>query len=85
MSEENENINEPEATYEASSKRKITFFNSFEEAEEHGLKEMAAHSYQQRLANLEIIRRRTYSHLLLPNGKWPPLEKIITIETGTLK
>jgi hypothetical protein len=69
----------------SSIQKKITFFNSFEEAEEHGLREMAGHSHEERLRNLEIIRRRTYSHLLLPNGQWPPLKKVITIEKGTFK
>jgi hypothetical protein len=61
-------------------KKKITFFNSFEEAEEHGLRVMASHSHEERLRNLQILRKRTYSHLLLPDGTWPPLARIITIE-----
>lgn len=55
--------------------RKLTFFNSFEEAELHGLKEMAAHTYEQRLANLEVLRARTFN-----TNK--PLERVITIITG---
>lgn len=60
-------------------KRKLTFFNSFEEAEEHKLIEMASHSHEQRLENLEVLRRRIYGHLLLPDGSWPPLARVITI------
>lgn len=87
--DENENkVNEPAADYVKplpDNKRSITFFKSFEEAELHGLKEMAAHSHAQRLINLEIIRKRTYAHLLLPNGEWPPLKRVITIEKGSIE
>ena len=33
--------------------------NNGKAAELHGLKEMAAHTYEQRLSNLEILRKRT--------------------------
>ncbi|MBS1622687.1 MAG: hypothetical protein JST83_01615 [Bacteroidetes bacterium] len=85
MSDETQNLNESGAAYDARPKKKITFFSSFEEAEEHGLREMASHSYEQRLENLEVIRRRTYGHRLLPDGSWPPLDRIITIEKRTDK
>lgn len=86
MSDEINKVNEPEIEYRAvTSQKKITFFNSFDEAEEHGLKEMSGHSYEKRLENLEILRKRTNGHLLLPDGTWPPLKKIITIEKGTFK
>lgn len=55
--------------------RKLTFFNSFEEAELHGLQEMAAHTYEQRLANLEVLRARTFNTR-------KPLERVITIIIG---
>ena len=85
MAKDENNLGEPEVQYgSVQPPKKITFFNSFEEAEEFGLKEMASHSYEERLRNLAAIRRRTYSHLLLPNGKWPPLKRIITIEKGTI-
>ena len=85
MSDEQDKVNEPAVTYRTVHQNKITFFNSFEEAEEHGLKQMAAHSYAERLANLEVLRKRTYKHLLLANGEWPPIEKMITIEKRDLK
>ncbi len=86
MPDDNNNINKPEAAYGASpSQKKIRFFNSFDEAEEYGLKEMARHSHEERLKNLEVLRRRTFNYLLLPNGKWPPLKRIITIEKGEFK
>jgi hypothetical protein len=81
MIEKDNKKNGPEVAY--ASEKKITFFNSFAEAEEHGLRQMANHSYEERLRNLETIRRRTYGHLLLPNGNWPPLKKTITIEKGS--
>jgi hypothetical protein len=84
MAEDDNQLSEPEATYgNASSKKEIIFFNSFDEAEEYGLKKMAAHSHEERLKNLETLRRRTYAYSLLPNGKIPPLEKIITVIKGS--
>ena len=56
MKDETENKAE-EPLVEYSGKR-LTFFNSFEEAELHGLKEMASHTYEQRLSNLETLRKR---------------------------
>ena len=83
MTEEDNMVNEPDMAY--TSQKKITLFNSFAEAEDHGLKEMANHSYEERLRNLETIRRRTYGHLLMPDGSWPPLKKTITIVKGFYK
>ena len=86
MSDEDSHLNEPEAKYGTShSKRKIIFFNSFEESEEYGLKQMASHSYEERLSNLETLRKRSFNHLRLPDGNRPPLKKTITIEFGTYK
>lgn len=86
MSEENNNINEPEMAYGTeSSKKQITFFNSFDEAEEYGLRQMAGHSHEQRLKNLAVLRWRTYSYLLLPDGSIPPMGKKITIIQASYK
>ena len=76
--EKQDKVNEPRAEYS----RKITFFNSFEEAELHGLKEMAGHSYTQRMENLELLRKRMFADRLDANGNWLPLEKTITIIKG---
>ena len=79
MEEEKENkLNEPIVTYE----RKISFFNSFEEAELHGLREMAGHSHTQRMGNLEVLRKRMFADRLDSNGNWLPLERTITIIKG---
>lgn len=86
MADETNKVNEPAVQYSpVTSQKKITFFNSFDEAEEHGLKEMASHSYEKRLENLQILRKRFNRHLLLPDGSWPALQKIITIEKGTFR
>jgi hypothetical protein len=71
---------EPSVAYGS---KRLTFFNSFDEAEEHSLKEMKGHTFEQRLANLEILRKRYFNSLLLPNGNWPPLKRIITVIKGT--
>jgi hypothetical protein len=39
--------------------------------------------YAERMERLEIMRKQMYSHLLLPNGDWPPLARVITIKKGT--
>ena len=86
MIDDNGNINEPEAKYESGSpKKEIIVFNSFEDAEEYGLKKMAGHSYEERLINLEILRRRSFNRLRLTDGSRPPLKRIITIEYATYK
>ena len=80
MSDDINNLGEPEAAYSAnSSKKTIRFFNSFDEAEEYGLREMANHSHEERLRNLQILRKRIYSEYLLPDGTWPRMERKLTI------
>lgn len=61
-SKEESNLNEPVSGYQPSSlDKQITFFNSFEEAKELGRKEMAVHSPEERMRNLEIWRKRIYN------------------------
>jgi hypothetical protein len=86
MTEEDNKVNEPEVRYNSPpAKKKITFFNSFDEAEEHGLREMAGHSHAERLNNLAVLRMRIYGHLLLPDGSAPPMEKKITVIKASYK
>jgi hypothetical protein len=86
MVDDNGNINEPEAKYESGApKKEIIFFNSFDEAEEYRLRKMASHSYEERLANLEILRSRSFNRLHLTEEKRPPMKRIITIEYATYK
>ena len=82
MTDDDDNINEPEAIYDAvPSKKKITFFSSFDEAEEYGLKKMAGHSHEERLRNLEILRLRSFNRKASHAGE----KKTITIEFATYK
>jgi hypothetical protein len=67
----------------SSKDKQIRFFKSFDEAQEYGLSQMASHSYRQRLTNLNVIRKRTYAHLLLADGSWPPISRTITIIQAT--
>ncbi|MDB5283692.1 MAG: hypothetical protein JWO06_2767 [Bacteroidota bacterium] len=65
-------LNEPSVEYEKTSiKKGIKFFGSFEEAEDNGRRQMAEHTPEQRLLNLDILRKRIYSEYLLPNGEFP--------------
>lgn len=75
--EQNNKVEEPAVDY---GKKRLTFFNSFEEAELHGLKEMAKHTPQERLANLETLRKR----FLLKGDTWQPLKRVVTIIKGTV-
>ncbi len=61
-------------------KKCITVFNSFEETEEYGRREMANHTPHQRLLFLEQLRKRVYNNQLNDEKKWKPLKKIITVE-----
>ena len=76
MEDETKNkAEEPVAEY-----KRLTFFKSFEEAQMHGLKEMARHTPAERLANLETLRKR----FLLKEDTWQPLPRIITIIKGSV-
>ena len=79
MKEDNKNkVEEPAVAYQPTSKKTITFFNNFEEMEEHGLKIMALQSYEQRLTNLELLRKQMFHQLLLPNKQYPSIKRVIT-------
>ena len=79
--EKQDEVNEPQAEYRPA-KKSITFFNSFDQAEQQGREEMKSHSPMQRMINLEILRKRLYKQFLTADGKWPLPKKIITIEKG---
>jgi hypothetical protein len=79
--EKKNEVNEPAAKYVRSEgSRRITFFKSFEEAEEHGRKVMASHSPQERLQYLEELRKRVYFQYLDAKKQWKPMKHIITID-----
>jgi len=55
MSDEQNTVEEPSSSY---GQGRISFFQSFEEAEWHSLATMASHTPLQRLQNLAKLRRR---------------------------
>ena len=65
--------------------KKITIFNSFDEAEEYRLRNMASHTHEQRMENLAALRKSTYKKPLLPDGSIPPLRKVITVIYASYK
>ncbi len=87
MDDESNEVNEPQEAYQVSApgKKTLTFFNSFEEAKDAGRKKMAEMSPKQRLEALEEMRKHFLKHLLLPNGKWPPLALVLNIKKGVFK
>jgi hypothetical protein len=72
-----EEVNEPAVGH---GKRTIHFFNSFEEQEEFQRAEMAKLNHEELMTKLEMMRKFFLREHLLPNGKWPSLSKVITIQ-----
>ena len=56
----------------------IVFFNSFEEEEEYTARQRAALSYDERMLQIEQLRKLAFSKFLLPDGTWPPVAKVFT-------
>jgi hypothetical protein len=69
--------NEPLGTY---ANGKIIFFKSFDEQEEYERRKMASLSHDELIDKLENMRKFFFKKYLLPDGSWPPLERIITIQ-----
>lgn len=79
MSEETSNqLNEPSASYNA--EKRITFFSSMQEMDEHKILEMAKLTHDQLLANLDQLRKFVFRQHLLKDGSWPALSRTITIK-----
>lgn len=79
MSEETNNqFNEPSASY--NTEKRITFFSSMQEMDEHKILEMAKLTHEQLLVNLELIRKFVYRQHLLKDGSWPAISRTITIK-----
>lgn len=68
-------VNEPIAFYGVPS---LHIFKSAEEQEEFELIQMANRTPEESLNKLEAMRRFFFKEYLLPNGKWPPVKRIIT-------
>ena len=75
MEDENK-AEEPVVPYQT---KKITFFNSIEEMNEDRYRMLAALTYEQRMENLEKLRKQVYHASLLPDGSWPLLSRKLTI------
>ena len=72
---------EPKEDYGSKNADKaIRFFSSFEEMEEYGRQRMADNTQEERLRNLEAMRKIFLRQYLLPDGNWPPLARVITIK-----
>lgn len=69
--------NEPQAVYRNA---KIKIFHSFEEQEEYELQKMALLTREELLNKLEKMRKIFLKKYLLPNGSWPPISRIITMQ-----
>ena len=67
---------EPETTYR---QIQFHFFNSFEEEQEFTARQRANLSYDERIFNIEELRKFIFRKHLLPNGKWPAVEKVFKI------
>ena len=67
---------EPAAEY---GKKRIMVFNSFEEENEYTQRQYAALSYEERMTNLETLRKRIFYKLLNADGNWSPLLRKLEI------
>lgn len=74
--EEENKAEEPAVDY---GKKRLTFFKSFEEENEYNYRQLALRSYEQRMSNLESLRKRIFYSALLADGNWPPLQRKLTI------
>jgi|GEM_PF-911721 hypothetical protein len=57
----------------------VRFFDSFEEENEDTAKQRAATSYDERMKNIETLRKRVFNEHLLANGKWPSISNTFKI------
>ncbi|MDI1233970.1 MAG: hypothetical protein PSX81_06805 [bacterium] len=69
-------VNEPTAIY---GEQSIVFFKSFEEEEIHVAKARAALTYEQRMTQIEVLRKQVFNDFLLPNNTWPTIAPIFKI------
>lgn len=79
--EDDNQLNEPQAAYNASGKKRITVFKSFEEENEYTHKMRAALSYEECLQALSRNRKRIFKNILLPNHSLPLFKKVIRVNT----
>lgn len=70
-------VNDTQVNYSVS--KKIHFFQSFEEEKEFEAKKQASLSYEERMHQLEKLRKIVYKEYLQEDGTWKPLIKKITI------
>jgi len=82
---DSDKVKEHEVPYVTSGNKSITFFHSFEEAEEHQRQMMANMTVEERMNHLEEMRKGFMSQYLLADGTWPPLKRILTIEKTNFK
>ena len=67
-----------------SGSKKIQIFTSFEEEKSYEAKKQVSLTYNERLTQLECLRKIIYKEHLLPDGSWKPLVKKITIVTNKM-
>lgn len=79
QSNEPSSFNEFGVEYIKNEKKWIHVFSSFEDEKNYNSKKQASLSYDERLSQLEELRKLVYKDYLLPDGNWPPLAKVITI------
>lgn len=73
-------VHDPELIYKKRAAMPIRFFASFEEENEFVAKERCEMSYDERMLYFEQLRKQVfYTHVLPPEGRWEPLEKVFTV------
>ena len=58
---------------------KITFFSSFEEENEYTAMQRAGKSYDDRMTEIERLRKWAFHKFLMTDNTWPPISKTFKI------
>jgi hypothetical protein len=76
---EKNNNEEKSITHEVHPTNELKFFPSFEEENEYTAMQCAAKSFDDRMLEIETLRKRVFRKFLLPDNTWPPISKTFKI------
>jgi hypothetical protein len=73
------NNEEKSITQKAYPSNEIKFFSSFEEENEYTAMRRAGKSFDERMIEIEILRKWVFRDFLLEDNTWPPISKTFKI------
>jgi hypothetical protein len=68
--DESNKAEEPKTAYNT-----VHIFDSFEEEAKHNARQRAAMSYDERMEQIEGLRKRVFNQYLQPDGSWPSISQ----------